>query len=949
MWVARLAILLCVVVIGSSSGAPTSRERPHQERLLDSLFHTARYDTILQILPAMIRDAQERSDSVLFGRLTFQRGRVYITLGKQDAAERDFDASIRLAESERDTLGLLHGLHFKAFVLRDKGRYDEAMANFERELMLARRIGDIAGEVSAVMSLAYRDLRRGDLESAREGYQRCLDLLERIERPDLDASVASGMGLLCRELGDIDGGRRWFRRTWTIARAHGYRMQELWAMNNLGLLEADAGNMDQAARYFEAALGVGREIGFARGQALPVLNLALAWSYLGERTRALAALDESRAICERAGFDDLEVLTTMTQGDLYMSAERYGAATALYREILGREFVYESLHRHLAASNLALALAELDSVDTAVKVVQPFVMGRAPVPSEMAQAYVELTYSDLLRQQHRYRPALQHAVLVRDGADGAGQTGLGVQARLVESACWRGLEEPERAVAALGAALDSMEVARARVGDAQWREAYGQHVVSDIIDGCRVLLEHPASAPGSERETAFYDTLQRFKTRTLLERIRDPRSVESTSVAGLTRRSITLQEIQEDLLKPGDLLLDLFVGERESYLFVVSQESRQLVELPGANSTLAEEVELYRDLLSSPSPANHEDYPAERLATAQQALGEAILGGAAAAIARAKRVIVAPDGFMTSIPFGTLIVEGTALADHLDIVHVPSATVLQVLREESRTDDGPSRIVALSATENAGLPGATEEVEDLAHRYRGVARVGHIYDDVETSMGGAGRNDILHIAAHARVNDESPWQSGFWFDQPGDSPGRRGSDPARPVDTDSLAFVRRFGIEPGVRAWEIARSRLPFGLAVLSACGTAGGRVTTGEGVLGLTSAFMSAGVPVVVASLWPVDDAATARLMKAFYEQLGAGQPVAAALRLAQAQLRRRPETAHPFYWAGFVVIGDGSRVMPLERTPSPVRWFAIGSIILLAFGAILLWSQRRFMVTGN
>jgi hypothetical protein len=119
--------------------------------------------------------------------------------------------------------------------------------------------------------------------------------------------------------------------------------------------------------------------------------------------------------------------------------------------------------------------------------------------------------------------------------------------------------------------------------------------------------------------------------------------------------------------------------------------------------------------------------------------------------------------------------------------------------------------------------------------------------------------------------------------------------------------------------------------------------------VLGLTSAFISAGVPVVVASLWPVDDAATARLMKAFYEQLGAGQTVAAALRLAQAQLRRRPETAHPFYWAGFVVIGDGSRVMPLERTPSPVRWFAIGSIILLAFGAILLRSQRRSMVAGN
>ena len=91
------------------------------------------------------------------------------------------------------------------------------------------------------------------------------------------------------------------------------------------------------------------------------------------------------------------------------------------------------------------------------------------------------------------------------------------------------------------------------------------------------------------------------------------------------------------------------------------------------------------------------------------------------------------------------------------------------------------------------------------------------------------------------------------------------------------------------------------------ACESAGGRILSGEGVLGLCGAFLSAGIPAVVATLWPVDDRTTAELMTVFYEELARGETVARSLRRAQMAIRQGHETGNPFFWAGFVLVGDG------------------------------------------
>jgi hypothetical protein len=172
-----------------------------------------------------------------------------------------------------------------------------------------------------------------------------------------------------------------------------------------------------------------------------------------------------------------------------------------------------------------------------------------------------------------------------------------------------------------------------------------------------------------------------------------------------------------------------------------------------------------------------------------------------------------------------------------------------------------------------------------------------------------GQSDFVHIAAHAWVDDQAPWRSGIEL-----GAGEAG----------------------WLRAGDIARARTPLRLAVLSGCETAAGRILNGEGVLGLTAAFLAGGSGAVVASLWPVDDDATARLMGCFYRELAGGSPAATALTRAQRALQARARTRHPFYWAGFVLVGDGDMSINLSRKNTGWRRLAAaaagGAAIVIA-----------------
>ncbi|HYM00647.1 MAG TPA: CHAT domain-containing protein, partial [Blastocatellia bacterium] len=149
----------------------------------------------------------------------------------------------------------------------------------------------------------------------------------------------------------------------------------------------------------------------------------------------------------------------------------------------------------------------------------------------------------------------------------------------------------------------------------------------------------------------------------------------------------------------------------------------------------------------------------------------------------------------------------------------------------------------------------------------------------------AGGCRILHIATHGIIDNVKPMYSEIVLSR------------AEGSDDDGL-----------LEAWEIANMDLNTDLVVLSACDTAGGRLAEGEGIIGLTWAFFVAGCPSTVVSQWSVEVGSTSELMVEFHRNLLAGFGKADALRRAELKLMKDPRYAHPFYWAGFVVVGKSN-----------------------------------------
>jgi CHAT domain-containing protein len=197
-------------------------------------------------------------------------------------------------------------------------------------------------------------------------------------------------------------------------------------------------------------------------------------------------------------------------------------------------------------------------------------------------------------------------------------------------------------------------------------------------------------------------------------------------------------------------------------------------------------------------------------------------------------------------------------------------------------------MLALCRTTDADgrqLPGAERELALLDRTYANVVlRKNPSVREVTADMGAY---EALHFAAHAE---------------------------ASAVDAMALGFLlgKGTGDDAYLRASSVARLKLKARLAVLSGCQSAGATALAGEGALGLSSGFLSAGTTTVIATLWPVEDRTAERYMAAFYAALADGRPVAAAARSAGTLVRA--QAPNPRDWAAFVVLGEPSTIFPLK-----------------------------------
>jgi CHAT domain-containing protein len=397
--------------------------------------------------------------------------------------------------------------------------------------------------------------------------------------------------------------------------------------------------------------------------------------------------------------------------------------------------------------------------------------------------------------------------------------------------------------------------------------------------------------------------------------------------AALARpQPLTVKEIQQQVLDSDTVLLEYDLGDERSFVWAVTAGGITSHTLPPRA-----EIEAAARRVSE-AWSGGAALPEPEAARRARKLSRMLLGPVAGELGRRRIAVVAEEALLY-VPFAALPSPGTGFASPLiaghEVVSLPSATTLAVLRREATHRSVPDRhrVAVLadpvferddlrisgrdrgaSSTEgartsedltrsmrDAGLP-RLERLSGSRREAEGIAAMAGKEETLmaldfqanrSTAMGSdVSRSRIVHFATHAFLDGRHPELSGIvlsLFDERG-----------RPAD----GFLQ---------TRDVYKLDLSADLVVLSACQTALGKEIRGEGLLGFSRGFMYAGAPRIVASLWKVPDRATAELMKRFYEGMFAKRlRPAAALREAQAALRRERRWSSPYYWAAFTLQGD-------------------------------------------
>jgi CHAT domain-containing protein len=378
-------------------------------------------------------------------------------------------------------------------------------------------------------------------------------------------------------------------------------------------------------------------------------------------------------------------------------------------------------------------------------------------------------------------------------------------------------------------------------------------------------------------------------------------------------RTASIHEIQS-VLRSDELLLEYALDEPQAYCLWISKRAAGIERLPAGRQSIEKLTSKYLGELRAKSNA---------IEDAQQL--SKILLEPIAQEATSPRLIVVPDGVLHLLPFDTLRdASGQLLLETKTVGYVPAGKILHILRTrktaearrpflgvgdvayqnqggvsaELQIPEGLRNRVAREFSDLFGtplhdLPQTRVEVLGISKIVGKDARLLLGRDATETAFKSEPLDDfkIIHFAVHGFVDGQFPERSGLVL----------GRD--RNSQDDGLLQLR-----------EIMGIRLNADLVTLAACNTGVGKLQGEEGVTNLVEAFLLSGAKAVVASLWAADDTYTKDLMERFYTHIAEGQDKVLALRQAKIDLlRRQGGQTPPYYWAAFVLVGDGASPIPL------------------------------------
>jgi CHAT domain-containing protein/tetratricopeptide (TPR) repeat protein len=851
-----------------------------------------------------------------------------INLAKVSQLTGDYPKALELAKRALVMVNELGDRRKQTVVLNNMcmtyqstGAHQQAVEACNQALLISRDIHYRAGEASALNNLGNSYYSTGDYQKTVDLYVQAKEIYKEIGNRRGEAMALNNIGWMYATLGDVQKSIASYNQALEIFRAQGDLARQAAVLNNLAVSYSDTGDWRKALEAHLKVLPL-REASNNRDQkATTIENIAECYDHLGEKEKATDYYQQALTLLRPNGDPRIIAATLKNLGVVHRDLGQYEKALHFLNEALQTaQRSGDKLNEGVALAQTAYvkrdqgdlleaksligkALAAVESLRISVKSPQL----RASFMATARDFYEFET--DLLMRLHKQHPA--------EGFDAAALAASekGRARSLLELLAESRAEIREGVDASLLAREQELRDLIAEKAERQIRLRSSQNN-EDAAD----KLAQEINALTTEYEQ-------------VLARIRET----SPRYAALTQPlPLTLKDIQTKVLDSETLLLEYALGEERSFLWAITQDSISTFELPKRQDVESAARQLYELATERNRIVKDETLTQRRLRVTRSddeyqraALGLSnMLLQPAASQLKGKRLLFVGDGVLQYVPFASLPAPAEPsrllIMDH-EIINLPSASVMAVLREETagrsrapktlavladpvfQNDDprigkaGGSEKLADSSTEayrsakESGLDSfvrlrftrqEANEITQLVPADKRLEALDFAASRANATSAALDQYQIVHFATHGLINNRHPELSGI-----------------------VLSLVDEKGQPQNgfLRLYEIYNLKLRADLVVLSACQTAVGQEIRGEGLLGLTRGFMYAGAPRVVATLWQVDDRATSELMKRFYQKmLGEGLRPAAALKAAQVSMQSDKRWSSPHFWAAFTLQGE-------------------------------------------
>lgn len=774
-----------------------------------------------------------------------------------DTATEYFTAALDLSRTTKDDRGIATSLRYLGGVHQSRGRLEQALDYFQEALAIQRTSGDLEGAAASLADIAYVYAILDQPTDALAFYQHALTLTRQAGTPTTEAELLSAVGATYEQLTQYA----------------------------------------RALEYYQQALDIWTELHNSASQAYTSARMGVMYQRLGQYEQALDALRRAQAFRDTLRYEPKHInaigIVYFEQGNLDEAMARFDVAQRLAYE--NADF----LNMAIAVNYKGLALAQEGEHEEAIRMYgiamananqQRAFEERSTIMFNQAVSYEQLGDSaaalEAYRQAIEIREQFRTLVGLEEFKTTVADHTSEAYRRAIDLSMQLG--QPENA-------FDFSERARARN-------------LLDQLAGQPLSVRASADTQLVEAEQALLQEIAALKNELQREHNQfgeyDPERIQELSEA-IAAKGAELDELViklklsnpeyaalhsvdplgisdiQALLDAETTLVSYFVTEESVYVFVLAQSLFEVVELPITDSDLRASItnfRLFSNLAADPPVKSRELYD-QLIAPVKPYLTTPLVG-------------IVPHTVLHYLPFTALTDGETYLGDEYTLFVLPNASILQFLQPEPSPVDPSVLVMAQGQAENLpALPYVDEEAHTIADLYQTVALTSTAATE-SAFRTQASNHQIVHIAAHGQMDANQPLLSSLAL-APDDT-------------TDGLLEVREI-YELDLRHAD---------LVVLSACETHLGSASRGDDIVGFHRAFLYAGTPTIITSLWSVDDQATHTLMTAFYTYLRQGAGKAQALQAAQADVRSIPIYANPYYWAGFVLTGHPGEIAPITLT---------------------------------